>query len=102
MTDTLLLQPQPKVMNLQDIKRKTPQELLALAEELQIENASTLRKQDMMFAILKQLAEQEVTILGIGVLEVLSDGFGLLRSPAATRSEEHTSELQSLIRISYA
>ncbi|WP_354077420.1 transcription termination factor Rho [Constrictibacter sp. MBR-5] len=70
-------------MNLQDIKRKTPQELLALAEELQIENASTLRKQDMMFAILKQLAEQEVTILGIGVLEVLSDGFGFLRSPEA-------------------
>ncbi|MET4698712.1 transcription termination factor Rho [Constrictibacter sp. MBR-5] len=83
MTDTLLLDPKPKVMNLQDIKRKTPQELLALAEELQIENASTLRKQDMMFAILKQLAEQEVTILGIGVLEVLSDGFGFLRSPEA-------------------
>ena len=46
MTDTLLLDPKPKVMNLQDIKRKTPQELLALAEELQIENASTLRKQE--------------------------------------------------------
>jgi len=83
MTDTLLLQPKPKVMHLQEIKRKTPPELLALAEELQIENASTLRKQDMMFAILKQLAEQEVTILGIGVLEVLSDGFGFLRSPEA-------------------
>jgi transcription termination factor Rho len=56
---------------------------LAFAEELQIENASSLRKQDMMFAILKQLAENEVTISGDGVLEVLSDGFGFLRSPEA-------------------
>ena len=68
-------------MNLQEIKRKTPADLLALAEELEIENASTLRKQDMMFAILKQLADRDVTILGDGVLEVLSDGFGFLRSP---------------------
>src|SRR5947199_4272250 len=70
-------------MNLQELKRKTPAELLAFAEELQIENASSLRKQDMMFAILKQLAENEVTISGDGVLEVLSDGFGFLRSPEA-------------------
>jgi transcription termination factor Rho len=54
---------------------------LAFAEELQIENASTLRKQDMMFAILKQLAENDVPIFGDGVLEILQDGFGFLRSP---------------------
>src|SRR5215472_8943164 len=70
-------------MNLEELKRKTPAELLAFAEELQIENASSLRKQDMMFAILKQLAENDVPISGDGVLEVLSDGFGFLRSPEA-------------------
>jgi transcription termination factor Rho len=68
-------------MNLDELKRKSPAELLAFAEELQIENASSLRKQDMMFAILKQLAENDVTISGDGVLEVLTDGFGFLRSP---------------------
>jgi transcription termination factor Rho len=68
-------------MNLQELKCKSPAELLAFAEELQIENASTLRKQDMMFAILKQLAENDVAIYGDGVLEVLQDGFGFLRSP---------------------
>ena len=68
-------------MNLQELKAKTPAELLAYAEELQIENASTLRKQDMMFAILKQLAENDIPIYGDGVLEMLSDGFGFLRSP---------------------
>jgi transcription termination factor Rho len=67
-------------MNLQELKRKTPAELLAFAEELEIENASSLRKQDMLFAILKQLAENDVPISGDGVLEVLSDGFGFLRS----------------------
>ena len=70
-------------MNLQELKRKTPAELLAFAEELQIENASSLRKQDMMFAILKQLAENDVAIFGDGVLEILQDGFGFLRSPEA-------------------
>ncbi|MBV8133356.1 MAG: transcription termination factor Rho [Alphaproteobacteria bacterium] len=70
-------------MNLQELKRKTPAELLAFAEELQIENASSLRKQDMLFAILKQLAENDVPIYGDGVLEVLSDGFGFLRSAEA-------------------
>jgi len=67
-------------MNLQGLKRKTPAELLAFAEELEIENASSLRKQDMLFAILKRLAENDVPISGDGVLEVLSDGFGFLRS----------------------
>src|SRR6201997_1504544 len=70
-------------MNLQELKRKSPAELLAFAEELEIENASSLRKQDMLFAILKRLAENDVPISGDGVLEVLSDGFGFLRSPEA-------------------
>ena len=68
-------------MNLQELKNKNPADLLAYAEDLEVENASSLRKQDMMFAILKQLAENEVAIFGIGVLEVLQDGFGFLRSP---------------------
>ena len=70
-------------MNLQELKQKSPADLLTYAEELEIENASTLRKQDMMFAILKQLAENDVVISGNGVLEVLQDGFGFLRSPEA-------------------
>ena len=70
-------------MNLKELKAKAPTELLAVAEELEIENASSLRKQDMMFAILKQLAENDVSIYGDGVLEVLPDGFGFLRSPEA-------------------
>ena len=70
-------------MNLTELKSKSPADLLAYAEELQIENASTLRKQDMMFAILKQLASNDVAIFGTGVLEVLQDGFGFLRSPEA-------------------
>ncbi|WP_421779527.1 transcription termination factor Rho [Kiloniella litopenaei] len=68
-------------MNLQDLKVKSPAELLKLAEELEVENASTLRKQDMMFAILKQMAENDVPIFGSGVLEILQDGFGFLRAP---------------------
>ncbi|HUA51216.1 MAG TPA: transcription termination factor Rho [Candidatus Sulfotelmatobacter sp.] len=70
-------------MHLEKLKRKSPSDLLAFAEELQIENAGTLRKQDMMFAILKQLADNEVPIFGDGVLEILQDGFGFLRSPEA-------------------
>ena len=70
-------------MHLQDLKSKSPADLLAFAEELTIENASTLRKQDMMFAILKQLAENDVPIFGRGVLETLADWFGFLRSPEA-------------------
>lgn len=68
-------------MHLQELKLKSPPQLLAYAEELEIENAGTLRKQDMMFAILKRLAENDVVIYGEGVLEVLPDGFGFLRSP---------------------
>jgi transcription termination factor Rho len=70
-------------IKLQDLKAKGPTELLSIAEELQVENASTLRTQDMMFAILKQYAEQGIDIIGEGVVEVLSDGFGFLRSPEA-------------------
>ncbi|MDD3446041.1 MAG: Rho termination factor N-terminal domain-containing protein, partial [Zavarzinia sp.] len=70
-------------MNLQELKEKSPTELLAYAEELEVENASTMRKQDMMFAILKQLAEKDVEITGGGVLEILQDGFGFLRAPEA-------------------
>jgi transcription termination factor Rho len=70
-------------MNLQELKQKSPAELLHFAEELQVENASSLRRQDMMFAILKQLADSDATITGDGVLEVLQDGFGFLRSPEA-------------------
>jgi transcription termination factor Rho len=70
-------------MNLKTLKAKTPVELLALAEELEIENASTLRKQDMMFAILKRMAEKGEAIFGGGVVEILQDGFAFLRSPEA-------------------
>ena len=70
-------------MHLKELKKKTPPELLAFAEELEIENASNLRKQELMFACLKQLAMNDVAIYGEGVLEVLQDGFGFLRSPEA-------------------
>ena len=70
-------------MHLQDLKNKTPADLLSLAEEVGVENASSMRKQDMMFAILKHLAEDDVEITGGGVIEILSDGFGFLRSPEA-------------------
>jgi transcription termination factor Rho len=70
-----------QAMKLQDLKNKKPADLLAFAEELEIENASSMRKQDMLFAILKELAERNVEILGQGVVETLQDGFGFLRSP---------------------
>jgi len=70
-------------MNLQELKQKTPDDLLSYAEDLNIENASNLRKQEMMFAILKQLAANEIAIFGDGVLETLQDGFGFLRAPEA-------------------
>src|SRR6202049_989077 len=70
-------------MKLQDLKAKTPAELVSFAEELEVENASTMRKQELMFGILKQLSMRETDIVGEGVVEVLSDGFGFLRSPEA-------------------
>ena len=68
-------------MNLQDLKTRSPSELMAFAEELEIENYSSMRKQDIMFAVLKRLAENGVPINGVGVIELLQDGFGFLRSP---------------------
>ncbi len=70
-------------MKLQDLKNKTPTDLLAFAESLEVENASVMRKQELMFAILKELANQDVEIIGEGVVEVLQDGFGFLRSANA-------------------
>ena len=67
-------------LKLKELKKKTPQELLSYAEELKVENASSLRTQDMMFAILKNLAADNKEIDGAGVLETLQDGFGFLRS----------------------
>ena len=68
-------------MSLQELKEKSPAELVELAESLDIENASSLRKQGMMFAILKALADEGAEIYGGGTLEVLQDGFGFLRAP---------------------
>ena len=68
-------------IKLQDLKSKSPTELMSFAEEVEVENAGTLRKQELMFAILKQLAAREVEIIGEGVVEILTDGFGFLRSP---------------------
>ncbi len=67
-------------MNLQDLKNKQPEELLKEATKLEIENPSSLRKQDLMFAILKQIATDGEIITGTGVIEIMQDGFGFLRS----------------------
>ncbi|MCC3245733.1 transcription termination factor Rho [Methylocystis sp. WRRC1] len=70
-------------IKLSDLKSKSAAELLAFAEEHEVENASLLRKQELLFAILKQFASRDVEIVGEGVVEVLQDGFGFLRSPDA-------------------
>ena len=70
-------------MKLQELNSKSPTELIAYAEGLEVENASTMRKQELMFATLKSLAEQDVEIIGEGVVEILQDGFGFLRSASA-------------------
>jgi transcription termination factor Rho len=72
-----------ETMKLSELKAKSPAELLTFAEEVEVENASTMRKQELMFAILKELAAREIEIVGEGVVEVLPDGFGFLRSPDA-------------------
>jgi transcription termination factor Rho len=72
-----------KEIKLHDLKEKSPTELLGIAEELEIENASALRRQELIYAILKSLAMRDVSIIGEGVVEVLQDGFGFLRSPDA-------------------
>ena len=68
-------------MNLQNLKNKEPEDLLKQADTLNIENPSSLRKQDLMFAILKKIAQDGETITGNGVIEIIQDGFGFLRSP---------------------
>ena len=70
-------------MKLQELNSKSPTELIAYAEGLEVENASTMRKQELMFATLKSLAENDVEIIGEGVVEILQDGFGFLRSASA-------------------
>src|SRR5918999_2672862 len=70
-------------MKLQEFKNKKPIDLIAFAESLEVENASVMRKQELMFAILKKLAGQDIEIIGDGVVEVLQDGFGFLRSANA-------------------
>ena len=72
-----------KELKLQELKAKTAAELIDFAKENGVENSSSLRKQELLFAILKQLAEVDVEIIGEGVIEVLQDGFGFLRSPVA-------------------
>jgi len=83
MTDTTIADTPVETLNLADLKRQTPKVLLAMAEELEIENASTMRKGEMMFRILRERADEGWEISGDGVLEVLQDGFGFLRSPEA-------------------
>ena len=70
-------------MKLQELKTKSPTELVSFAETVEVENASTMRKQELMFAILKNLADQDVEIIGEGVVEILQDGFGFLRSASS-------------------
>ena len=70
-------------LNLVELKKHTPADLVSMAKDLEIENASTMRKGDLMFSILKERAEDGWVISGDGVLEVLQDGFGFLRSPEA-------------------
>ena len=74
-------EPEHERVLLNELKKKTPAELLAMAEELEVEGASLLSKQELMFGVLKELAERDVEIIGVGVVEVLPDGFGFLRSP---------------------
>ncbi|MCJ2182206.1 transcription termination factor Rho [Novosphingobium sp. 1949] len=70
-------------MHLKELKKKTPAELVEMAEDLGVEGASTMRRQDLMFGILKEVAEDGEEIMGLGTIEVLPDGFGFLRSPEA-------------------
>ena len=86
MTEEITIDPEEETvdrLNLADLKAKTPADLLAMAEEWEIENAPSMRKGEMMFSLLKEHAEEGWEIGGDGVLEVLQDGFGFLRSPSA-------------------
>ena len=73
----------PDRITLDELKERTPQDLVNFAEEVGVENASALRKQDLLFAILRELADEDVELKGSGVLEILPDGFGFLRSADA-------------------
>ena len=79
--DCFLFKTPTKKMKLQELKNKNPEELLKQAEELDIENPSSYRKQDLVFTILKKIAQEGKTIEGVGVIEIMQDGFGFLRSP---------------------
>src|SRR5579871_2048562 len=70
-------------MHLKELKKKSSAELVEMAEDMGVEGASTMRRQDLMFAILKEVAEDGEEIMGLGTIEVLTDGFGFLRSPQA-------------------
>jgi len=70
-------------MHLEDLKQKTPVQLIDMAEDMEIDNVASMRKQELMFAILKAVADNDEAIFGGGVIEVLQDGFGFLRSPEA-------------------
>ena len=83
-----------KEIHLQDLKKKSPAELLAFAEELEVENASSLRKQDMMFSILKQLADDEVPIVGDGVLDAPSAS-----PPGSSIRASHQQNIETLLSL---
>src|SRR5256886_10305193 len=82
-------------MTIAELKEKNITELTKIARSLDLPGASGLRKQDLIFKILQAQSEKEGHIFAEGVLEILPDGYGFLRSPDYNRSEEHTSELQS-------
>ena len=72
-----------ETLNLSELKAMSPKDLVTMAEDLEIENASTMRKGELMFSILRERADEGWQIFGVGVLEVVQDGFGFLRSPEA-------------------
>ena len=72
-----------KELKLRDLKAKTAADLISFAKENGVDNSSSLRKQELLFAILKNLAEVDIEIIGEGVIEILQDGFGFLRSSDA-------------------
>src|SRR5881275_2876426 len=82
-TKPLISPRKDRLMHLKELKKKPPAELVAMSEEMGVEGASTMRKQDLMFSILKEQAENGDQIMGLGTIEVLPDGFGFLRSPEA-------------------
>ena len=93
-------------MNLQDLKKKKPPELLAFAEEQGVEGAASMRRQELMFAILQKVAAADEIITGIGTIEVIPDGFGYLRSTEARsfkrffRRKRRSSMSRSLATVS--